>query len=356
MKWLRIKGLLFCLPKLAVWICTVLLFCSSVKGTAALPSILYGTIGEGRSSTNNVLVIIDQNTGAVAQTIGPIGYSINGLAFDPTTGILYATTSIFDANHVGLLTIDVNTGAGTPVGTPWTGNALVCLACNASGQLFAWSETGQDDLVLIDKVTANFTVVGDSGISTAEEGMDFDSSGTLWFLNVGIDVDTINTTTGLATFVTNVSPTTLGHHGKFNPQNGQFWGIDQAINQNPRNIAIFDLANGTVLNLLPTVDDLHTLAFTLNLAPEPVGSVVGKQKSNRFAAQSECYNKIQWTKSPSQDVVSYRIYSGAVLIASLPSSQLSFEDHVCCNRTKEYSITAVNSNGIESDPVTIIIK
>lgn len=41
---------------------------------------LYGTIGAGR--TPSTLVRLDPATGSVTQTIGPVGYVVNGLTFD----------------------------------------------------------------------------------------------------------------------------------------------------------------------------------------------------------------------------------------------------------------------------------
>lgn len=130
MKGIKIKDFWTCFSmKLLVY-----LFCFFAKDLAA--DILYGTIGDG-SFPQSTLVVIDQNTGAVERTIGPVGYIIIGLAFDPTTGNLYATSSINDLNFTGLFIIDTTTGAGTPIRPGWPGEVLVCLACDSAGQLYA---------------------------------------------------------------------------------------------------------------------------------------------------------------------------------------------------------------------------
>lgn len=47
---------------------------------------LYGTIGAG--STPSTLVRLDPATGSVTQTIGSVGYAVNGLTFDTSTQTL----------------------------------------------------------------------------------------------------------------------------------------------------------------------------------------------------------------------------------------------------------------------------
>ncbi|HEY2235313.1 MAG TPA: hypothetical protein VGK01_17710, partial [Candidatus Angelobacter sp.] len=89
--------------------------------------VLLGTTGAcfnafpgGPCTQTSTLVQIDPQTGALVRTIGPVGYTVNGLAWDCTagnckSGTLYATTALGDTHFHGLITIDPNTGAGTPV-------------------------------------------------------------------------------------------------------------------------------------------------------------------------------------------------------------------------------------------------
>ena len=256
------KGLL---PRKLFALC-VLLLLPFANTLSATHFELYGTVGAGGSFTESTLITIDQNTGALKDTIGPVGYLINGLAFDPTTGNLYATTSTNDPNFQGLLTIDTLTGAGTPIGSGGWTQPNVCLACNAAGQLYAWIEFSpptHDDLVIIDKTTGTFSQFPDAGISTLTQGLDFDSSGTLWLFNANQNMYTINLTTGAPTLMGTFTPQFV-HHGKFNPDTWNYWGIDESYGINPRNIAIIDVPSGAQLGSLPTVNDLHTLAFVSN--------------------------------------------------------------------------------------------
>src|SRR5690242_17661235 len=84
--------------------------------------ILFGTTGAcnnvirgGPCTQTSTLVQIDPPTGALVTVIGPLGFTVNGLAWDPMTDKLYATTAIGDVSFHGLITIDPRTGAGTPV-------------------------------------------------------------------------------------------------------------------------------------------------------------------------------------------------------------------------------------------------
>src|SRR6476620_6504512 len=84
--------------------------------------ILLGTTGAcfnafpgGPCTQTSTLVQIDPQTGALIRTIGPVGYTVNGLAWDCTagnckSGTLYATTAVGDVSFHGLITIDPNTG------------------------------------------------------------------------------------------------------------------------------------------------------------------------------------------------------------------------------------------------------
>ena len=85
--------------------------------------VLFGTTGACNNASpggpcgtaTSTLVQLDPGTGALIKTIGPVGFVVNGLAWDSTSGKLYATTPVGDQHFHGLITIDPRTGAGTPV-------------------------------------------------------------------------------------------------------------------------------------------------------------------------------------------------------------------------------------------------
>jgi DNA-binding beta-propeller fold protein YncE len=239
---------------------------------------LFGTTNPGGGAPSTLLEI-DPATGALISTIGSVGYSVNGLVYDATTSTLYATTSISDGSFPsGLLSVDITTGAGTPIGPGSVGSALgdtttVLLAADSAGQLYSWLESGSDDLVLWDKAAGTATVVGDSGVSTLEHGLSFDNSDTLYLLNGGgPDIYQMNTTTGASTSLGTVSGTanSLAHHGDFNPVTNLYFGLD-ATRNNPggdstRNLLVIDASTQTLVSTVPTEDNLFALAFL----PDPV--------------------------------------------------------------------------------------
>ncbi len=111
-------------------------------------------------NSTSSLFTIDKLTAAIT-LVGSVGFqNISALEFDPTTGVLYGA-------HAGgttagyLITIDVQTGAGTFVANTHRINGL---AIDASGALFA-SENGlfagsPNPLLSIDKLTGAWTLIG----------------------------------------------------------------------------------------------------------------------------------------------------------------------------------------------------
>lgn len=229
---------------------------------------LYGTI-LGPTST---LVELDPVTGSVISTIGDIGYRVNGMTYDTTTGNMYATTANGDASFPnGLITIDLSTGAGTTIGAP-TGQRANLAAVNSSGVLYGWIE-GLDDLGLWDKVAGTLAVVGESGLGTAEQSLSFDASDTLYYVSVCCEgIQIIDTVTGAATpgpAISGATGNTL-HHGNFAPGTSLLYAITQTDSyMDARDIDILDVTTGTVTGTISAPDNLHTLAFTSPIVIAP---------------------------------------------------------------------------------------
>jgi hypothetical protein len=116
----------------------------------------------GNGGTTSILYTVDTSNGTAAE-IGDIGYAVNGLAFDFDNGILYGTTSTNDGIFPdGLIEINIQTGAGTPIGAGAemrVNNPTI----DSLGTMYAWTENS-DDLVTIDTATGLAAVVGDSGL------------------------------------------------------------------------------------------------------------------------------------------------------------------------------------------------
>ena len=229
---------------------------------AALAATLFATLGAGGGTSS--LVELNPATGALVRTIGNVGYLVNGMTFDATTGTLYATTSNNSAAHPdGLITINMTTGAGTPVGTG-AGQYVNVPAVNSAGQLFSWTEQ-TDDLAIWNKAAGTITVPGDSGVGTAQQSLAFDNNNVLYLLNDNSSLYTINTTTGLATLlgtIPNLGANGIGHHGDFNPDNNLLYALDATADYGTaRNLLVINAVARQVVQTIPTINNLHTLAF-----------------------------------------------------------------------------------------------
>ncbi|MFO1189251.1 MAG: PEP-CTERM sorting domain-containing protein [Alphaproteobacteria bacterium] len=228
---------------------------------------LLGTLGRG--GTASTLVELDPVTGLVTSTIGSVGFAINGMDYDPVSGKLYGVTSNRDATGIGLVEIDLTTGAGTRVGPVGYGGigstALTELAISSTGRAFSWGEPGEDDLYEIDLGTGLATRVGESGLGTAVHGLAFDLADTLHFINVGGDTYVLDLVTGAATFAYSLGQT--AHHGDVDPDTGLYYGLNERAD--PVLLVSIDLDAGSVQDVFGGVDGLHTLAFIGGVPPIP---------------------------------------------------------------------------------------
>jgi Ca2+-binding RTX toxin-like protein len=167
---------------------------------------LYAADGAGGNPTTT-LYKVNPATGAKTVTLGPIGFQVTGLAFDPTTGILYGSTTSQDPNEPGsLIRINVATGAGTLVGAAGTRIITGCdtgtadITFTTDGTLYGWTEC-TDDLVQINKATGVGTTIG-TGTGSAGSGLSADpDNNTLWLTpdNDDGDYGTVDKTTGVFT-------------------------------------------------------------------------------------------------------------------------------------------------------------
>ena len=131
-----------------------------VMGLEFINGVLYGTYETLPTATASDLVIVDQSSGALT-TIGSTGFQlVEGLAYDPVSGVLYGVTS--GATGGDLITIDMTTGGGTHVGA--TGFTHVAALEFNRRELFAGIDMGAGGnggtLITIDPDTGAGTVVG----------------------------------------------------------------------------------------------------------------------------------------------------------------------------------------------------
>ena len=260
---------------------------ASALGLPALSPILVGTtgacnnVGQGGPCTQQSrLVLLNPRTGALVKDIGPVGFTVNGLAWDRKSLKLYATTPPGDTRFHGLITINPFTGRGTPVninvvnfGLDGTGSPVHSITIDVFGHMVGWyDEFGQgvtDSYVRINQRTGVATEFPDTGINTSRNGLSFGEFNLLWNIDnprlVG-DILTqtayiINPFTGEAFDTNTLSPPTTAALGDFRPGTNLYYGLNFEPLIPETFIVVVDPLEGTVTTLGRTVDDLHTLAF-----------------------------------------------------------------------------------------------
>jgi hypothetical protein len=260
--------------------------------------VLLGTTGAcnnltqgGPCTQTSTLVQIDPTNGALVRTIGPVGYSVNGLSWDVTSGKLYATTAVGDLSFHGLITIDPNTGQGTPVNpsvvnyglafTPGTPESPVhSIAIDSNGNAVAWYDEFPppvgvtDTFVTINTLTGVGIEFDNTGINTGQNGIAFAKHDLLWNIDSpkvvgGVVTQTaylLDPTNGQPLDARDVSPPTAAALGDFNPEGNQYYGLKfTAFSTAPTFLEVIDLRKGTVTTLGQTVDGLHVIAFIKHL-------------------------------------------------------------------------------------------
>jgi hypothetical protein len=251
--------------------------------------VLLGTTGAcnndfpgGPCTQTSTLIQIDPRTGALIRTIGPVGFTVNGLAWDRTTGKLYASTAIGDVVFHGLITINPFTGQGTPVnpkvvnfGLALPDSPIHSIAIDFFGQMVGWYDEfpPPDTFVRINKRTGIAREFPDTGIDTFQNGLAFQQFGPfgiLWNIS-GVQPPpdgtqtayVINPFTGKPLVSRPITPPTMAALGDFNPVNHLYYGLKfVAFNPAaPTTITVVDPLLGTATTLGQTVPNLHVLAF-----------------------------------------------------------------------------------------------
>ena len=258
--------------------------------------ILLGTTGacnnvrQGSPCTEqSTLVQIDPATGALVRIIGPVGYTVNGLAWDSTTDTLYATTAVGDISFHGLITIDPNTGAGTPVDASvvnfglapdprFVGSPIHSITIDSHGNIAAWYDEFPpplgvtDTFVTIDKNTGRATEFENTGLDTNQNGLAFAKHDLLWNIDSpktqtdGSVIQTVyqlDPANGQPVDAREVSPPTAAALGDFDPVGNKYYGLNflpfDPLRQT--SLVVINLKKGTVTTVGQTVDNLHVIAF-----------------------------------------------------------------------------------------------
>lgn len=245
--------------------------------------VLLGTTGAcdnfpqgGFCTETSTLVQIDPRNGALVRTIGPVGFTVNGLAWDATSNKLYATTALGDVVFHGLITIDPATGAGTQVdpnlvnfGLPadphFGGSPIHSITIDSAGNMVGWYNRFpgpgvSDTFVQIDKATGVATAFDDTGLVTRTNGLSFTKHDFLWNVSPGTAY-LLDPANGKAVAAVTLSPPKAAALGDFDPSSNQYYGLNFVPGAATAFLVVVDVKKGTVTTVGQTVDDLHTLTF-----------------------------------------------------------------------------------------------
>jgi hypothetical protein len=244
---------------------------------------LYATSAAGSTGE---LYLIDNATGALVQDIGPLNsvtglnYPITGLAFNPTTNVLYGSTGNSEAATAAqLVTINRTTGLVTPIGSFNTGVANGSGTPSTMGDLSFDPTTGTlygvatisgPQLYSINPATGQATLIGGTGLtSTTGGGIAVSSAGTFNGTPTSTRFGTYNNVTGA---FTNIAAPTRPVGGGYAALEYGAGGVLYGLNLGaavagipPTHLVTIDPATGAVTDLGASVDFLDAIAYV----PEP---------------------------------------------------------------------------------------
>jgi PKD repeat protein len=308
---------------------------------------LYGATGA--AGTLSVLYTIDKTTG-VGTAIGPIGFNVSGIAFDPITGILYGLSGRREAGPAELITIDTTTGAGTLVGTvtdPVRGfltEAFPDITFDAAGQLYAWSELC-DCLVKINKATAAVTFAGPF-VPSATTGLAFSHAGRLFMLQAGSVLHTIDPVTGASIHSLVYSGTNMGVGMDFD-ENDVLYALER-LNSGParaHNLVQVNITNGAITTIGATVPGLDALAFQIQKNQPPTANAGGHYQGEEGSAIA-----MSGASASDPDVSDTPTFSWSVdsALCSFDFPNILNPD-LTCSDSGNYTATLEVSDGTETD-------
>jgi hypothetical protein len=272
-------------------------------GGQADAGALFGATASGSPGS---LYRLDPSNGASLELVGSLNdaagtnYPITGLAFHPTTRVLYGSTGNNPAATAGLFVqIDratalvtvigpFNAGPTNASGTPAT---MADLAFDSAGNLYGIGSIGGPQLYSINLNTGQATVNGSSGLtSTSGGGLTISADGTFYGTPTASRYGTYDPGSGAYTNITNpVKPGGGGSYAalEFGP-GGVLLGLNSAPGSPPPTfLAAIDPATGGVTSLGQSVDAIDAIAWI----PEPgtlfliAGSVFVAVLSNRCRYQ-----------------------------------------------------------------------
>jgi hypothetical protein len=267
---------------LAILSCAVVTLALAARAEAAL---IYASTAAGAAGH---LYTINSATGAMVQDIGPLNdgtgqnYPITGLAFHPTTGLLYGSSgNSQSATEARLVIVNPLTALVTPIGSFNAGptnaqgvpSTMADIAFDAAGNLFGVASIGGPNLYSINPATGQATAIGTSGLASTSGGaLAINSSGTIFGSPSASRFGTYNGTTGAFTNIADpVEPAGGGAWGALDfDENGVLYGLNVgAGSPPPTHLATFNPTTGVVTDIGASLNSLDAIAIRV---PEPTSA------------------------------------------------------------------------------------
>ncbi len=257
-------------------LCALALVLVTASGSRAVAQVIYAATGS--NGVSGVLYTVDPAT-AASTVVGPtripnfIGFSpigLTGLAFHPTTGVLYGATvnSGPSTNLHSLVTIDKATGTATLIGQMV--DPVGDIAFDAGGTLYGWQAGGtQKSLVTINLTTGVQTLVGISGLTnTSGNGLSF-AGGTLYLAANGSNgvLRTVDPPSGATTagpLLTGAPQSPGAIAALASDPSGILFGVNtnQGISPTTVNLVVINPLTGAVQDRGSLPADTDAIAFT----------------------------------------------------------------------------------------------
>src|SRR5687768_1310816 len=263
--------------RLAFSAIVALLAFATLAADHARAAVLYAATAAGDTGQ---LYTLNPANGAMLQNIGPLNdaagtnYPITGLAFHPTTGVLYGSTGNNPAATAArLVTINPATGLVTVIGSynagptnsSGTPATMADLAFDATGGLYGVGSIGGPQLYSINTSTAQASVIGGTGLtSTTGGGVEFAASA-LYGTPTASRFGTYNLVTGAYTDIANpAKPAGGGAYGALStdPDTGLLYGLNVGSGSPPpTHLVTINPVNGAVTALGASLASLDAIAF-----------------------------------------------------------------------------------------------
>lgn len=248
------------------WIICILIGTGVITEITSAEVLLYGTTSNGDSGTST-LVLLDSDDWENPDEIGPVGYLVNGMAWDYSTQTLYASTSINDSTFTGLIVVNRETGVGATVGTSYWGQgagfSVSNISIDSDGNMVGWADN-TNQLVAIDKETGEITQFFDTSVSAVDFGLSYAKYDLLYLVNNSDSGDLYVFDDDTQDFTPGPSVGYEARQGDFHPTTNLYYGIDHTGTDTRSLVTIYVAGNeDNFQETFETVDQLHTLAFVV---------------------------------------------------------------------------------------------